>query len=309
MDSISTNWSPCCTWRSAAAGPWASTSPSSTRTSTRTGRWRATWSAHCGGDWRANWGLARRQAKFREGDEVDEVARADLFHILRHLDQAVGLPQRGDESGAVAGKLGNLKPRGCPSRQLGAPEFPPAHFLSLRKRGGQRKALRLGPRAHGQPCQHRPHINQKTDEHRDRIAGQPQHHAVADLAEAHRPPGLDGDLPQMAFAESIDALDHVILGALARATRNDNDIVGAACFGERGSDLLSLVGQDADIHRLCAGGADKTLQHRRVGIVDLPRRKGFAGTQDLVSGGQDGHFEWRVAGKPAKPPRGGARPL
>src|SRR3989337_3330001 len=73
--------------------------------------------------------LARRQAKFREGYEVDEVARADLFHILRHLDQAVGLPQRGDESGAVAGKLSDLKPPACPSRQPGAPEFPPPHFL------------------------------------------------------------------------------------------------------------------------------------------------------------------------------------
>ena len=78
----------------------------------------------------------------------------------------------------------------------------------------------------------------------------------------YSPPRLDGDLPQMALAQRIERLDHMILGALARATRNDDRIVGAGSVGESGFHLLFLVGQDAEIHRVDACRAGQTLQHR-----------------------------------------------
>src|SRR5262245_31041708 len=155
--------------------------------------------------------------EFGVWDEVHELSLGDFADLFPDLNQTVRLAQRRDQSRAVAREFDDLDPPAFACRQSDAPELAPADLLLVRERGLQVEAPRLGPRAAGKPRQRRPHIDQKTDEHRDRIARQAEHDAVADLAEAHRPAGLDRDLPQMTLAERIEALHYVILGALARA--------------------------------------------------------------------------------------------
>src|SRR5262245_46718039 len=161
--------------------------------------------------------LSGGKIEFGVWDEVHELPLGDFADIFPDLNQAVRLAQRRDKSRAVARKFGDRDPPVFACRQSDAPELASPHLLRLREHGRQLKAPWLGPRAAGKPCQRRPHIDQKTDEHRNRIARQAEHHAIADLAEAHRPAGLDRDLPQMTLAERIEALHYVILGALARA--------------------------------------------------------------------------------------------
>ena len=94
----------------------------------------------------------------------------------------------------------------------------------------------------------------------------------------------------MTLAERIEALHYVILGALARAARDDDGIKLACGVRQRGFHQLGPVGQNAEIYSFGASRLDQTVQHRRVGVVDLARGEAFAGTQDLVSGGKDGRL-------------------
>src|SRR5262249_50958599 len=83
----------------------------------------------------------------------------------------------------------------------------------------QQKPARCRPGGATEPAQQRPHIKQKADEHRDRIARQSDHDAVADLTEAHGASRLDGELPQVSLAQGIECRHQMIFLAAAGSAR------------------------------------------------------------------------------------------
>ena len=180
---------------------------------------------------------------------------------------------------------GNLTRSGRPSalRQLGAPELPPPHLLRLRERGRQTEAAGLRPFPSGEASQNRPHIDQETDEDRDRIAREPEHDAIADLAEAHRPSGLDRDLPKMPLAECVDGAHDMVLGALARAAGDDDGMVVAGGVGEGGGHKLGPVGENAEIGGARPGRARRGPQaSARWRHRPCPARKGRRGARSRL---------------------------
>jgi hypothetical protein len=72
-------------------------------------------------------------------------------------------------------------------------------FFGMSKAASRDKPARLAPPRAGKGHEGRADIEREADEDGDRIAGQAEHHAVADLTEIHRPAGLDRDLPQVAL--------------------------------------------------------------------------------------------------------------
>ena len=61
------------------------------------------------------------EAELRERDEVYDVSLADVLHFLTHLDQSVGLAQRGDQPRAVARKLSGEEAPIIADRTRGVP--------------------------------------------------------------------------------------------------------------------------------------------------------------------------------------------
>ena len=97
----------------------------------------------------------------------------------------------------------------------------------------------------------------------------------------------------------------MVLGALARPAGDDDGMVVAGGVGEGGGHKLGPVGEDAEIGGARPGRADEARKHRRVGVIDLARLESAAGTNDLVSGRDDGDFERRIAGENVAPRRRG----
>ena len=99
---------------------------------------------------------------------------------------------------------------------------------------------------------HRPHIDQETNEDCNRIAREAENDAITDLPETHRTSGLYRDLPKVTLADLIDGLSHMVLGALARPSRNHEHVEAGGSISQSVAHEIGIVWQDPEILRLGA---------------------------------------------------------
>ena len=106
------------------------------------------------------------------------------------------------------------------------PKLPSIGFLAGHiKTRSDGKALWVPPTGTAQRQQGGADVQQKAYESRNRIARQPKHQRITDLAKTHGPTRFDGQLPHMALSQGLQGGNQVIFLSSGSPTRGKDHIV------------------------------------------------------------------------------------
>jgi hypothetical protein len=132
--------------------------------------------------------------------------------------------------------------------------------------------------------QRRPEEQLEGDERRDRVAGQPEHRAIAAHAERERLARLHRDLVQLELdAGRRERGAHVVAVADRHAAGRDHHVVIERARDQR-RHRDRIVLRDADVRRNAAGLADHRGQSVRRRVDDLTRTRSGRDIDELVAG-------------------------
>nr|WP_252374346.1 hypothetical protein [Hydrogenophaga sp. 2FB] len=231
---------------------------------------------------------------FAQQLHLDRSAFVQDLGVLANRDEAIGAAEGGHRTRSLAHGIRAEAPLGghqAHQEVLGA-----APFRVDAHRQRRRHVLVPGlQRQTGERPDHRRQEFVEREDGRGRKAGQDDHGLAVGDGQAHRLAGLERHAVRddARIAEGAHHTVGKIALTFGRAARK-NDRVVRQSLGQRARQRGLVVRDDAQVHghtaQLFDGGADD----RRVGVVHGADGQGFAGRDDLIARGEDGHARLAV---------------